>query len=1527
MRKILLLALSIFSFLAAFAQVDTEFWFAVPHICEHSRVTGGYHMVLFSYDKPAHIELSMPANSAFVTKTYDLNAYDYVDIEMAQDYDDAVANLEVPFDVVSQRGIHITSTSKIGGYYNHTGNNAEAYSLKNEALGTNFGVVSQTVFQIQSDSETYEDAYSSAQIVATEDNTIVTITPVTGHPVSPNCNATPIVVHLNRGETYAVRSCSKDPLYGVNGMRISSNKPIAVCSTDDSTQAGTGAAGLDLTGEQLVSLDFAGRRYTAIGQQNSWNSCSITALENGTTVTLSTGQVLNMQKDETQNISMATVQALYIESNKDVLVYQITGEDDEAAGTMLPALDCTGSRYVAYKRMPDSYMTFLNIVTKSSNINSIYINNSKVASSQFHPVPGTGNAWYYASIQKSGTDDFLTVECKSGFIQLGVLDMKGTSLTDLKSCTYGYFSDYGTAHEYDEYALFDAGGIYTWPNHYKADGITPQIFNAGGIYKDTLTDKNGCDSICVLHLSAKPYPDNVAVVECVVPPMPSDFDMKELFKAEEAISVATPLVADIDGDGVTEIISSGWVGGSPKFHANRIQVYNGRNGTLKQSITTPVYNLCGYPIAIADVDRDGKGEIFLLASDMYIYAYSWNGTLKWKSSFTLSDRFMPALADVNNDGQAELVCGKYIFKATDGTLLLQLNLEANGMGFGAPNGIATTRGYYSYYMPALTDLDGDGTLELCAGNTIYKMTISNPNGTSGNTFSVLRTAGTISVYSDWNYDGQTFVVDFDNDGDEDICVIGCNHDVTDTSNPYYIDLYIWDGQTSNIIGYARETSLGQNNGGTWCAASMPFAGDLNGDGKPEILFSMYETAMFAYTHDGSQASGVTRMHKHVPFAETVGFTVFDFNMDGKSEIVYRGMDELFVADGTTLNYLCTPIPIHSQTLTEYPVVADVNGDGVAEIVIANSSARTTYMGWLSVYGEVKSGSWSSARPVWNQWAYNSVNVNADLTIPQYQYGVASLYPNGTRPFNSFLAQNPIIDQQGDIFVPAADAAVTSCNNSIQNDSIEITVNFCNNGDANLVAPFEVTTYKNAYRGEVIKTDTIYQTLTIGNCTSLTTKIPVDILCSNKEIQQLLIAINDDGHGIAQHGNQQAECDTTNNSTSVSLPTDFRSDTTKYTPVICATELPYTFTPTGTIFPVGTTSGRTIIPETNKYGCDSIITIDLTINPILYGDTFAVVYHANTYEWYGETFTTEGNYPHTLSSKVTGCDSIVTLHLTFVPYPDNVADVECVVPPMPSNFEMKELFKTDGVHSMTTPMVADLDGDGQSEIICCKWPDEAKIFLSDGFLVINGQTGDVIDTILTCQYPICGQPITIADVNGDGRCEIFLSDIDNYVYCYDYQGNLLWNTTFALDGTYIPLLGNLTDDNIPELLFGKYIFNPITGTLIHEILFSSDGTGWGAPHGVGVAHRNYDPRAYHLGALSDVDHDGNLEYCAGKTIYKLNITNPNGQVGNSSSIYKQAESIASVHNYDGQTVVVDFDNDGIQATSTRWPFCRAFPTTC
>lgn len=2185
------------------AQVDTEFWFAAPHISEHSRVTGEYHIILFAYDQSAHVVISMPANSSFVNKEYDLQPYGYVDVIMASDYDDATANFDVPLDVVSQRGIYISSTAKIGGYYQHAGRNSEAFSFKENAVGTDFLVTSQ-ITHVTPNNGAYVNAYSSIQIVATENNTTVTITPAFGHQLGLSCNASPVVVNLNRGETYAIRTCNKDPQYGVNGTRITSNKGITVTTIDDSTQPDyPNSTGADLMGDQIVPITLAGTEYVVIGQLRNWNECFVTAIENGTTVNLGNGSSFTLQKNETRTISMSTIKALYISSNKPIIVYQLTGEENEAAGTVLPKLACTGSPYAVYKKLPNSYSAFLNIVVRAADTGKIYINDNHIASSNFHSIAGTTD-WYYAAIDISSySSDVIRIKSLGGLFQLGALDMIGVSMDDLASCSYGYFSDYGTSHEYHEYATFAEGTTYTWKNHFLPGTTTLMTFTAEGVYTDNqLTDHNGCDSICILHLSKIPYPDNVADIECVVPPIPSDFEMKELYQAQEAISVSTPFVADIDGDGQTEIIASSWVGGSPKFHANRINIYDGRNGTLERSITTPVYNLCGQPLAIADVDRDGKGEMFLLASDMYIYAYNWQGTQIWKSSFTLSDRFMPAVADVNNDGQPELVCGKYIFKPTDGTLLLELTLNPDGMGFGAPNGIASTKGYYSYYMPALTDIDGDGSLEICAGTTIYKLNILNPNGTSGNSFSILRTANTIGAYADWNYDGQTFVVDFDNDGDEDICVIGCNHDVTDNGSPYYIDLYIWDGQTSNIIGYARETSLGHNNGGTWCASSMPFAGDLNGDGYPEILFSMYETAMFAYTYDNSQPNGTRRMHKHVPFAETVGFTVFDFNMDGKSEIVYRGMDELFVADGTTLNYLCTPISIHSQTLTEYPVVADVNGDGVAEIIIANSSDRTVYVGWMSVFGEAKSGAWSSARPVWNQWAYNSVNINEDLTVPQNQYNVATLFPNGTKPYNSFLAQKPIIDKQGDIFVPAADAAITSCTSEVINDSVNITISFCNNGDANLIAPYEIAVYQNEYRGRVVQVDTIKEGLAINGCTSATIKVPALSVCQAAVDNSFVIAVNDDGHGIAQHGNQQAECDTTNNRTSIILPPNLRRDTTyvniiieqgqkytfnghdyttdtqdtatftaasgcdsvcildlkvipypdnvtevpctvdppanvwsirrsaistqdllddcsttmvgdidgdgqveiiapingetmqyekigifdaqanvkriinipgtsiftniaiakiktgegqyttlffflaydkyiyAYTPtgtqywksdqpfshndgelvpiaslsladfnhdgwaeiylgseifdaatgkrlcayngnrghadrswkasrqmyqsvaadvmgdsnlelligncvcsvninsrtdatqnsivqsvvvptslmkmednssipstdgftlsadidgdgkldavvmwidksnrvlyvyvwnprdgtmlgtrkivnvaefgtpnigdidndgnlelnfiigtqpgettdtndrifslkynksthsldvfwtlhhddasgatgltlfdfnqdgtkeivyrdcenlriingsmkhhltgapvaapydlatipcssgtateypviadvdadgeaeivvvgewklqvyksnlepwaparkvwnqyaynitnvnedltipqyqynnahkftdassvvrqpyntflsqvttinsqgvpfiaaadvatttaiapsfendsvtfdvsycnqgslqlnapysittyaktyrgtvlhidtiydilsvgdceqktvkfpvaalcadasinkliiainddgkgiaqhgeqqaecdttnntlsinipnihtdttrfasVICATELPYTHLETGIVFPIGFSKPDSCEKHTNQYGCDSIIQVKITINPTLYGDTTVTIGEGKAFTWHGVDYSTDGHYPYTYTSVVTGCDSIVTLHLTHIPYPDNIVNVDCEVPPTATNFDMIELFKCDSVQPMTTPFVADIDGDGITEIISAKWPEERKLFASDGFVVIDGRNGNAKYTISTVQYPVCGQPVAIADVNNDGKGEIILLDADNYAYCYSYNGTLLWESTFPLDARYTPLLCDFNHDGLPELVFGKYIFNPVSGALLHEINYTTYGKGWSAPHGVSSKPTEKLLKGYYMCALADIDGDGTPEVCAGNTIYSINLVNYSGTSGNSSNVLRQAENISDVQEYDGQTIVVDFDNDG------------------
>ena len=78
--------------------------------------------------------------------------------------------------------------------------------------------------------------------------------------------------------------------------------------------------------------------------------------------------------------------------------------------------------------------------------------------------------------------------------------------------------------------------------------------------------------------------------------------------------------------------------------------------------------------------------------------------------------------------------------------------------------------------------------------------------------------------------------------------------------------------------------------------------------------------------------------------------------------------------------------------------------------------------------------------------------------------------------------------------------------------------------------------------------------------------------------------------------------------------------------------------------VYTASGTYIDTLSSLAGCDSIITLHLTISPIYTEETVVV---CDSYEWNGETYTTSGHYTYTTTA-ANGCDSITTLHLTILP---------------------------------------------------------------------------------------------------------------------------------------------------------------------------------------------------------------------------------------------------------------------------------------
>ena len=90
----------------------------------------------------------------------------------------------------------------------------------------------------------------------------------------------------------------------------------------------------------------------------------------------------------------------------------------------------------------------------------------------------------------------------------------------------------------------------------------------------------------------------------------------------------------------------------------------------------------------------------------------------------------------------------------------------------------------------------------------------------------------------------------------------------------------------------------------------------------------------------------------------------------------------------------------------------------------------------------------------------------------------------------------------------------------------------------------------------------------------------------------------------------------------------------------------------------TQSGEYVYTTTAANGCDSIVTLHLTINNSEIGATeYATICYGETYTWNGQTYSAEGEYSITLSNTL-GCDSVATLQLTIMP--EATATTETVV---------------------------------------------------------------------------------------------------------------------------------------------------------------------------------------------------------------------------------------------------------------------------
>ena len=435
------------------AQTDTEFWLAVPATTTQHGDMGGRikHIVVSTMGNPATVTVSIPRNLGFQPIVVDVPAYTTERIDLFEYYD--LIENHLP-DVVEDKGVLVQSTDNITAYLEQLETqNPDIFTLKGRhALGTEFYVPMQNKLPNQ----LYTDvARASFDIVATEDNTVVTIVPTA--PISKADGTfypagSTIIVTLQRGQTYSARANSETAIGHPSGSHITSTKPIAVTVKDDSVIAG----GWDLIGDQLVPVPYTGSQYIVMrGQLNHPNETVnkeftyLVITENATQIKVNGTVLGTYNKGDVVPVGItATDPFVVIESNnyQKFYAFHISGNGGEIAGAILPPTDqCSGNSRVgfSYSYGDPGQSLYINIMVQVAAINGFQVDGATAA--WLNPasfVTTAGGIWAVARFGPLSATDLAEgaheITNSLGLFHMGYINYTGPG------ALYGYFSDFAT---------------------------------------------------------------------------------------------------------------------------------------------------------------------------------------------------------------------------------------------------------------------------------------------------------------------------------------------------------------------------------------------------------------------------------------------------------------------------------------------------------------------------------------------------------------------------------------------------------------------------------------------------------------------------------------------------------------------------------------------------------------------------------------------------------------------------------------------------------------------------------------------------------------------------------------------------------------------------------------------------------------------------------------------------------------------------------------------------------------------------